>query len=633
MAFLIAGLLPPVFVSAENVEKEKNAVPAENTTTVNLQALIEQLQNQIKELQDQLAKLKTEVEEVKEELKLTKNLRKGLSDEEVKELQKFLSQFREIYPEGLITGYFGSLTEKAVKKFQEKYGIEPVGVVGPLTRNKINESLAEEAKEEKVTICHIPLGNPDLKHTLTIGKSALEAHLAHGDAVGVCPQEPVPTPNLTPTPPTTGPATPSTPSVPQQQFSLRISANPASTQNLVPGDINAKVVKFELLAGSSNNVVVNKLVIGKKSGSAGCYFSNFKLYDYSRALPVQVGTTVSPDSECRAVFDNLNLAIPKDLNRVSLMLWVDVLSSASIGDTFYLGITEAECAVNTCPLGIVGLPAYAPPITIVRVAIPTITLLSPVVGEIWLTGQPYTLKWKTTNLPSNAKISIAFFMQAVSGTALDYYPSELAGLSDDGNETWTTRANFIPGDYRVFIFANYEISGYSHRISDGSDLISIGTGKAVTGKTIAELNKAIAEMGKAIAEISKTIVEIPVINVVYPSVNVLSPNYSSEEKWYIGNSYTIKWEQAPSPPPPTLPLLAYAPTAPVKIFLFNNSTGAEEVIAETTNTGSYVWSVPAVLGKMKLGEGHIYKIRVEFTAAGFDKRIYGDSRVGLLGIF
>src|SRR3989338_6839208 len=189
LAIFIVGLLPLSFVSAEN------EAPA-----ADLQALVQQLQNQIKELQDQLAKLKTEVQEVKEELKLTKNLYKGLSDEEVKELQKFLSQFREIYPEGLITGYFGPLTEKAIKKFQEQHDIPATGLVGPLTREKINEFLTEEAKEEKVIICHVPFGNPAMKHTLTIGKSALEAHLAHGDAIGACPQEPTPLSSPTPTP-------------------------------------------------------------------------------------------------------------------------------------------------------------------------------------------------------------------------------------------------------------------------------------------------------------------------------------------------------------------------------------------------------------------------------------------------
>lgn len=38
----------------------------------------------------------------------------------------------------------------------------------------------------KVTICHIPPGNEASKHTLVISRSALKAHLAHGDTEGAC---------------------------------------------------------------------------------------------------------------------------------------------------------------------------------------------------------------------------------------------------------------------------------------------------------------------------------------------------------------------------------------------------------------------------------------------------------------
>ena len=255
LILLIAIFLPTIFVSAENAEKtekeSKTTVSAENTTVASLQALIEQLQQQIKELQDQLAKLKTEVEEVKEELKLTKNLRKGLSDEEVKELQKFLSQFREIYPEGLITGYFGPLTEKAIKKFQEKHDIPATGLVGPLTRGKINEFLEEEAKEEKVTICHIPLGNPAAAHTLIIAQSALEAHLGHGDSTGSCPVTPVTTPPQTPTPTPTPTPPPSV--MPTSVLSVSLSASPAHwTAPLLGVDLSVQVVFSAATAGTIN---------------------------------------------------------------------------------------------------------------------------------------------------------------------------------------------------------------------------------------------------------------------------------------------------------------------------------------------------------------------------------------------
>jgi hypothetical protein len=37
-----------------------------------------------------------------------------------------------------------------------------------------------------VTLCHVPPGNPEAAHTVTVGASAVPAHLAHGDAEGVC---------------------------------------------------------------------------------------------------------------------------------------------------------------------------------------------------------------------------------------------------------------------------------------------------------------------------------------------------------------------------------------------------------------------------------------------------------------
>ncbi|MBT8275802.1 MAG: hypothetical protein KJO39_06655 [Bacteroidia bacterium] len=38
----------------------------------------------------------------------------------------------------------------------------------------------------KITICHIPPGNPENAHSITISINALPAHLAHGDSEGAC---------------------------------------------------------------------------------------------------------------------------------------------------------------------------------------------------------------------------------------------------------------------------------------------------------------------------------------------------------------------------------------------------------------------------------------------------------------
>ena len=66
------------------------------------------------------------------------NLSLGMTGEQVRVLQDFLRKWPAVYPEGLVTGYFGRLTLSAVKTFQSVLGIEPVGVVGPKTKNTLN---------------------------------------------------------------------------------------------------------------------------------------------------------------------------------------------------------------------------------------------------------------------------------------------------------------------------------------------------------------------------------------------------------------------------------------------------------------------------------------------------------------
>ncbi len=51
----------------------------------------------------------------------------------------------------------------------------------------VSGTVAAQGKNEKVTICHIPPGNPANAHTITVSVNALDAHLAHGDTQGPCP--------------------------------------------------------------------------------------------------------------------------------------------------------------------------------------------------------------------------------------------------------------------------------------------------------------------------------------------------------------------------------------------------------------------------------------------------------------
>lgn len=72
----------------------------------------------------------------------------GSKGAQVTALQEFLASDKIIYPEGLVTGYFGGLSDAAVKRFQVKYGLAGpgnpgYGYVGPKTRAKLNELIAE----------------------------------------------------------------------------------------------------------------------------------------------------------------------------------------------------------------------------------------------------------------------------------------------------------------------------------------------------------------------------------------------------------------------------------------------------------------------------------------------------------
>lgn len=39
---------------------------------------------------------------------------------------------------------------------------------------------------ERLTICHVPPGNPDARHTMTLSETAWGAHESHGDTLGPC---------------------------------------------------------------------------------------------------------------------------------------------------------------------------------------------------------------------------------------------------------------------------------------------------------------------------------------------------------------------------------------------------------------------------------------------------------------
>lgn len=133
--------VPPV-----TVEK-----PASQMTEAEMLAKIAELKELIALVQQQIAqKLGTGmlVDGLPADYKFKAKLKLGAQGNDVRYLQMFLkAQGTDIYPQGLVTGYFGAMTQTAVIKFQEKYRadiLDPLGlntgtgIVGEKTLLKIN---------------------------------------------------------------------------------------------------------------------------------------------------------------------------------------------------------------------------------------------------------------------------------------------------------------------------------------------------------------------------------------------------------------------------------------------------------------------------------------------------------------
>ena len=130
--------------TTETIATEK---PIAQMNITELRAKIVEIQAQIQVLLSELAKLGVSATTtLKVQFKTT--LKSGQTSNEVKAMQKCLAKDKDVYPQGIASGYFGSMTKQALIKFQEKYGTEILapygltkgtGIVGSATRQKLNE--------------------------------------------------------------------------------------------------------------------------------------------------------------------------------------------------------------------------------------------------------------------------------------------------------------------------------------------------------------------------------------------------------------------------------------------------------------------------------------------------------------
>lgn len=73
---------------------------------------------------------------------INRQLEVGMRGTDISAMQTFFAADTTIYPQGIVSGYFGFLTKAAVSNFQSKNGISSVGRVGPATLPVLNAQMA-----------------------------------------------------------------------------------------------------------------------------------------------------------------------------------------------------------------------------------------------------------------------------------------------------------------------------------------------------------------------------------------------------------------------------------------------------------------------------------------------------------
>lgn len=85
--------------------------------------------------------------EVAQQKRMERQLRVGMKGDDVRLLQERLAKEAGVYPEGLVTGYYGPLTEAALERLKARHGVGEPRQFGPQTLAFLNQWLYGEGAQ------------------------------------------------------------------------------------------------------------------------------------------------------------------------------------------------------------------------------------------------------------------------------------------------------------------------------------------------------------------------------------------------------------------------------------------------------------------------------------------------------
>lgn len=134
-----------VFVPVVGYTQDSNGENLESLKAA-LVEQIEELKARVSELQEKVEKMRSEQQTLREETDaLRRELREGMRGEDVEKLQEVLATDSSVYPEGLVTGYFGPLTKAAVRRFRMEHDLGEKDEVSGKSLEVLNRLITEGA--------------------------------------------------------------------------------------------------------------------------------------------------------------------------------------------------------------------------------------------------------------------------------------------------------------------------------------------------------------------------------------------------------------------------------------------------------------------------------------------------------
>ena len=111
----------------------------------------------------------------------------GSTGQDVRTLQTLLGSNPLVYPQDLVTGYYGPLTKTAVVQFQIAYGLPPVGRVGPQTLALVNQLIENDTPIDvsAPTVSSVAVSTTETTATITWTTDETASGSVHYDLVPI----------------------------------------------------------------------------------------------------------------------------------------------------------------------------------------------------------------------------------------------------------------------------------------------------------------------------------------------------------------------------------------------------------------------------------------------------------------